>query len=73
MFENNLHAGARLQHDRKVIIGRDLTAEPDAIHEERDYGGLFFYQRLQKFVLYAGVSGQFLGQSCSSFNCSADT
>jgi hypothetical protein len=60
MLENNLHAGARLKHDRKVIIGRDLTAEPDAIHEEYVYGGLFFYQRLQKFVLYAGVGGHVL-------------
>jgi hypothetical protein len=60
MFENNLHAGARLQHDRKAIIDLDLTAEPDAIHEEHVYGGPFFYQRLQKFVLYAGVGDHVL-------------
>jgi hypothetical protein len=73
MFENNLHAGARLQHDRKAIIGRDLTAEPDAIHEEHVKAVCSFTSVSRNSSCTQVWAIMFLGQSCCSFNCRADT
>ncbi|BCZ81791.1 hypothetical protein PTKU64_54660 [Paraburkholderia terrae] len=54
MFENKLHACARLQQNYKLVKGGQLTAQSDAVHEEHVDGGLVPYERLQKVILYAG-------------------
>ena len=53
MFENKLHAWARLQQNCKLVKAGQLTTQSDAVHEEHVYGGLVLYERLQKIVLYA--------------------
>ncbi|MGF6634085.1 hypothetical protein OKW39_001236 [Paraburkholderia sp. MM6662-R1] len=73
MFENRLHAWARLQQNCKLVKAGQLATQSDTVHEEHAYGGLVLCERLQKIVLYAWRYGRILGQSDRFFDSTGDT